>query len=148
MPLDVVFLEPCFPANQREFVRALHVVGARVTGIGERPKESLDPELRRWLTHYEQIGNVTNQTPGYTGIALSTCMNGTRTTVGVCLPVGACATTSPRDGSSIILLTGVGMNFGANICQRYACCNGTVSITPLSPCLLPVDLPGITISCP
>jgi formate-dependent phosphoribosylglycinamide formyltransferase (GAR transformylase) len=60
MPVDVVFLEPCFPANQREFVRALHAVGARVTGIGERPKESLDPELRRWLFHYEQIGNVTD----------------------------------------------------------------------------------------
>lgn len=61
MTLDVVFLEPCFPANQREFVRALHAVGARVTGIGERPKESLDPELRHWLTHYEQIGNVTDE---------------------------------------------------------------------------------------
>ena len=59
MPMDVVFLEPCFPANQREFVRALHAAGARVTGIGERPKESLDPELRHWLHHYEQIGNVT-----------------------------------------------------------------------------------------
>ena len=61
MPFDVVFLEPCFPANQREFARALHAVGARVTGIGERPKEALDPELRRWLTHYEQVGNVTNE---------------------------------------------------------------------------------------
>ncbi len=60
MPVDVIFLEPCFPANQREFVRALHAVGARVTGIGERPKESLDPELRHWLSHYEQIRNVTD----------------------------------------------------------------------------------------
>ncbi len=60
MPIDVIFIEPCFPANQREFVRALHAVGARVTGIGERPKEALDHELRHWLTHYEQIGNVTD----------------------------------------------------------------------------------------
>ncbi len=60
MPADVIFIEPSFPANQREFVRALHAVGARVTGIGERPKESLDGELRHWLTHYEQIGNVTD----------------------------------------------------------------------------------------
>lgn len=59
--MDIVFLEPCFPQNQREFVRALHAVGARVTGIGERPKSSLDDELRRWLTHYEQVGNVTSQ---------------------------------------------------------------------------------------
>jgi formate-dependent phosphoribosylglycinamide formyltransferase (GAR transformylase) len=61
MALDIVFLEPSFPANQREFVRALHAVGARVTGIGERPKESLDPELRDWLFHYEQIGSVTDE---------------------------------------------------------------------------------------
>src|SRR5947207_13603752 len=61
MPIDVVFLEPSFPRNQREFVRALHAVGARVTGIGERPKEWLDPELRHWLTHYEQVGNITDE---------------------------------------------------------------------------------------
>ena len=61
MPADVVFVEPMFPTNQREFVRALHAVGARVTGIGERPREALDPELRRWLFHYEQIGNVTSE---------------------------------------------------------------------------------------
>ena len=61
MPPDVVFLEPSFPRNQREFVRALHAVGARVTGIGERPKESLDDELRHWLTHYEQVGNITDE---------------------------------------------------------------------------------------
>jgi hypothetical protein len=56
--MHVVFLEPCFPANQREFVRALHSVGATVTGIGERPKEALDPELRQWLFHYEQVPSV------------------------------------------------------------------------------------------
>ena len=60
MPVDVVFLEPSFPRNQREFVRALHAVGARVTGIGERPKDYLDDEMRGWLSHYEQVGNVTN----------------------------------------------------------------------------------------
>lgn len=60
MSVDVVFLEPCFPKNQREFVRALHAVGARVTGIGERPKHALDDELRHWLFHYEQVGNVTD----------------------------------------------------------------------------------------
>jgi carbamoylphosphate synthase large subunit len=61
MPADVVFLEPSFPRNQREFVRALHAVGARVIGIGERPKESLDDELKQWLTHYEQVGNITSE---------------------------------------------------------------------------------------
>jgi formate-dependent phosphoribosylglycinamide formyltransferase (GAR transformylase) len=61
MPVDVVFLEPSFPANQREFVRALHAVGARITGIGERPKSALDPDVRGWLTHYEQVANVTDE---------------------------------------------------------------------------------------
>ena len=59
--MDVIFVEPCFPANQREFVRALHSVGARVIGIGERDKSSLDDDLRHWLTHYEQISNVTDE---------------------------------------------------------------------------------------
>ena len=59
--MDVIFVEPCFPANQREFVRALASVGARVIGIGERDKSALDDGLREWLTHYEQIGNVTDE---------------------------------------------------------------------------------------
>jgi formate-dependent phosphoribosylglycinamide formyltransferase (GAR transformylase) len=59
--VDVIFVEPCFPANQREFVRALASVGARVIGIGERDKSVLDDELRHWLHHYEQIGNVTDE---------------------------------------------------------------------------------------
>lgn len=59
--MDVIFVEPSFPANQREFARALHAVGARVIGIGERPKSSLDDGLRHWLSHYEEIGNVTDE---------------------------------------------------------------------------------------
>jgi len=59
--VDVIFVEPCFPANQREFVRALASVGARVIGIGERDRSALDDGLREWLTHYEQIGNVTDE---------------------------------------------------------------------------------------
>jgi formate-dependent phosphoribosylglycinamide formyltransferase (GAR transformylase) len=59
--VDVILVEPCFPANQREFARALHSVGARVIGIGERDKSSLDGELRHWLSHYEQIRNVTDE---------------------------------------------------------------------------------------
>jgi len=59
--VHVVLIEPCFPNNQREFARALHEVGATVTGIGERPKEALDDELRRWLTHYEQVPSVVDE---------------------------------------------------------------------------------------
>ena len=59
--MHVVLIEPCFPKNQREFARALYEVGATVTGIGERPKEALDDELRRWLTHYEQVPSVVDE---------------------------------------------------------------------------------------
>jgi carbamoylphosphate synthase large subunit len=59
--VNVAFLEPSFPANQREFARALYQVGARVIGIGERPKESLDDELKHWLFHYEQVGSVVDE---------------------------------------------------------------------------------------
>jgi len=59
--VHVVLIEPCFPKNQREFARALHDVGATVTGIGERSKEALDDELRRWLTHYEQVPSVVDE---------------------------------------------------------------------------------------
>jgi carbamoylphosphate synthase large subunit len=59
--MDVVFVEPAFPYNQREFVRALASVGARVIGIGERPLSVLDDELKHWLAHYEQIGSVVDE---------------------------------------------------------------------------------------
>jgi hypothetical protein len=59
--MHVVFIEPRFPANQRQFVRALAEVGATVTAIGEGSKDSLDGDLRRWLTHYEQVGSVVDE---------------------------------------------------------------------------------------
>ena len=58
--MNIVFVEPHFPKNQREFVRALHEAGAFVIGIGETPAEYLDDELRSWMGHYEQVGSVTN----------------------------------------------------------------------------------------
>ena len=59
--MHVILIEPSFPHNQREFARALHDVGVVVTGIGERPKDSLDDDLKRWLTHYEQVGSVVDE---------------------------------------------------------------------------------------
>ena len=56
--MHIVLIEPSFPANQKQFVRALHETGAVVTGIGERAKDSLDGDVRDWLTHYEQVGSV------------------------------------------------------------------------------------------
>lgn len=59
--MHVVFVEPAFPYNQREFPRALHAVGARVTGIGEAPLEALDDELKSWLHAYEQVSSVVHE---------------------------------------------------------------------------------------
>jgi carbamoylphosphate synthase large subunit len=58
--MNVVFVEPAFPANQREFVRALAEAGATVIGVGERHVNDLDGQLRDWMFHYEQVGSVTD----------------------------------------------------------------------------------------
>jgi carbamoylphosphate synthase large subunit len=59
--MNVILIEPAFPYNQREFARGLAAVGARVIGIGERPLGFLDPDLKGWLTHYEQVSSVVNE---------------------------------------------------------------------------------------
>ena len=56
--MNIVFVEPAFPPTQRHFVRALAEVGASVIGIGERPGDHLDDELRGWMTHYHQVSTV------------------------------------------------------------------------------------------
>lgn len=58
--MNVIFIEPQFPANQREFVRGLCSVGATVIGIGETPAEALDGDLRSWLYDYVRVSNVTD----------------------------------------------------------------------------------------
>ncbi|MGB7447919.1 MAG: ATP-grasp domain-containing protein [Ornithinimicrobium sp.] len=58
--MNIVFVEPHFPKNQREFVRALSHAGAHVIGVGETPADYLDEELRSWMGHYEQVGSVTD----------------------------------------------------------------------------------------
>ncbi len=59
--MHVCFIEPRFPTNQRLFVQALAEIGATVTAIGEGSKASLSDEHKHWLTHYEEVGNVTDQ---------------------------------------------------------------------------------------
>jgi carbamoylphosphate synthase large subunit len=56
--MNVVFVEPAFPPTQRHFVRALAEVGATVIGIGERPQDVLDEQLKSWLAHYHQVPTV------------------------------------------------------------------------------------------
>ena len=59
--MHVVFIEPRFPGNQKQFIRALAEIGVRISAIGEGSKDSLDRDLRRWLTHYEEVRNVCDE---------------------------------------------------------------------------------------
>jgi hypothetical protein len=59
--MHIVFVEPRFPGNQKQFVRALAEIGVTVTAIGEGSKASLDDDLKRWLTHYEEVGSVCDE---------------------------------------------------------------------------------------
>ena len=59
--MNVIFIEPSFPYNQREFVRALSAAGANVIGVGERPAETLGAEMRGWLDDYLQIRSVVHE---------------------------------------------------------------------------------------
>ncbi len=61
MTPHIVFIEPRFPANQKHFIRAFAEIGVRVSAIGEGSKSSLDDELRHWLTHYEEVKNVCDE---------------------------------------------------------------------------------------
>ena len=59
--MNVIFVEPHFPRNQREFVRGLVQAGATVVAIGESAKEELDEQLRAWLFDYIQVSNVCDE---------------------------------------------------------------------------------------
>src|SRR5947209_19186667 len=58
--MNVVFVEPFFPSNQRNFPRALAEAGATVIGIGEYPLDAMDDQLKGWLHHYERVPSVTD----------------------------------------------------------------------------------------
>jgi carbamoylphosphate synthase large subunit len=59
--MNIIFIEPSFPYNQREFVRGLHAAGATVIGIGERPQEYLADDVKSWLSHYVQVKSVVHE---------------------------------------------------------------------------------------
>jgi formate-dependent phosphoribosylglycinamide formyltransferase (GAR transformylase) len=58
--MNIVFVEPFFPSNQRQFARALAEAGATVIGIGEYGTEALDEQLKGWLHHHEWVPSVTD----------------------------------------------------------------------------------------
>lgn len=59
--MHVLFVAPHFPSYQRHFVRAMHSVGAKVTGIGEASLGHLDGELKSWMVGYEQVPSVCDE---------------------------------------------------------------------------------------
>jgi formate-dependent phosphoribosylglycinamide formyltransferase (GAR transformylase) len=59
--VNIVFVEPFFPNNQRRFVAALASVGANVIGVGEYDEHDLGDELRGQLSAYYRVGNVTDE---------------------------------------------------------------------------------------
>ena len=59
--MNIIFVEPSFPPNQREFVCALWAAGANVIGIGERPVDYLDHEMKGWLHDYLQVQSVVHE---------------------------------------------------------------------------------------
>ena len=59
--MHVILVEPAFPSYQRQFARGLREAGAYVTGVGERPWDWLDSELKGWLGAYEQVRSVCDE---------------------------------------------------------------------------------------
>lgn len=58
--MHVILLAPHFPANQRQFARALKEVGARVTGICDARLEHIDHQVKGYLDDFEYVPNVTS----------------------------------------------------------------------------------------
>ena len=65
--MNIIFIEPSFPYNQREFVRGLHEAGANVIGIGERQlrrAKSLSGNVAHFACLSNSTGNSPNQSRG------------------------------------------------------------------------------------
>jgi formate-dependent phosphoribosylglycinamide formyltransferase (GAR transformylase) len=58
--VNIIFVEPFFPNNQRRFVAALAGVGANVVGVGEYAEHEFGDELRSQLGAYYRVANVTD----------------------------------------------------------------------------------------
>lgn len=57
----VLFLQPNYPPEMRDFTRGLREVGATVVGIGDTPVAGLDPKVRDALTDYVQVPRVLDE---------------------------------------------------------------------------------------
>jgi hypothetical protein len=66
--MHVLFIAPNFPANQREFVRALHGLGVKVTGIGDTKPQYIDSQLQSWMHGYEQVSSMGDEQAVYEAV--------------------------------------------------------------------------------
>ena len=56
--MNFVFVSPNFPKIYSHFVRALAERGVRVLGIGDEPYDSLNNELKHYLTEYCYVSDM------------------------------------------------------------------------------------------
>ncbi len=59
--MNVLFLSPGFPDEMNRYVRGLAEVGAHVFGVGEHPKDSLEPETKAALSAYLQVPSIMDE---------------------------------------------------------------------------------------
>jgi len=55
---DVLFLQPAYPAEMRQFTRGLAEAGARVWGVGDTHESALPASLKRHLSGYLRVGSL------------------------------------------------------------------------------------------
>ena len=58
MTMNVLMLSPGYPAEMPFFTRGLALVGARVLGLGDQPKEMLPPIAREHVAHHLQVRSL------------------------------------------------------------------------------------------
>ena len=56
--MNVVLISPGYPAEMPLFTRGLAEVGASVLGVGDQPRNGLDPDLKRHLDDYLTVENL------------------------------------------------------------------------------------------
>lgn len=56
--MNFVFISPNFPRIYSHFVKELALKGVRVLGIGDEPYDSLNNELKQYLTEYCYVSNM------------------------------------------------------------------------------------------
>jgi formate-dependent phosphoribosylglycinamide formyltransferase (GAR transformylase) len=58
MALSVLMISPGYPAEMPYFTRALSLVGARVIGLGDQPKDALPPVAREHVAHHHPVASL------------------------------------------------------------------------------------------